>query len=250
MSYIWTFFVVFLAYIVFEFIVKVVDQNRKFELYEISLKNELNGLKKENEDLRKDIDFLLKRQRTFHEDVEKIKGEANRRESEIDDIVSFYKDNINDLIRQGKTVNRENENLQKEVNRLQLQQEIAKLKIDTLTDKSKANEDIFEEFKSGFKFFNEVLKTSLKEIESLVNQVTIMDDELGRLGEDIKSISAELYILQKEMGHIRHNAHQNDKKRYSGGRVILNAIRSGVNFIVNKLVDYIIGGISSVFILS
>ena len=52
------------------------------------------------------------------------------------------------------------------------------------------------------------------------------------------------------MGHIRHNAHQNDKKRYSGGRVILNAIRSGVNFIVNKLVDYIIGGISSVFILS
>lgn len=197
MSYIWTFFVVFLAYIVFEFIVKVVDQNRKFELYEISLKNELNGLKKENEDLRKDIDFLLQRQRTFHEDVEKIKGEANRRESEIDDIVSFYKDNINDLIRQGKTVNQENENLQKEVNRLQLQQEIAKLKIDTLTDKSKANEDIFEEFKSGLKFFNEVLKTSLKEIESLVNQVTIMDDELGRLGEDIKSISAELYILQK-----------------------------------------------------
>ena len=197
MSYIWTFFVVFLAYIVFEFIVKVVDQNRKFELYEISLKNELNGLKKENEDLRKDIDFLLQRQRTFHEDVEKIKGEANRREYEIDDIVSLYKDNINDLIRQGKNVHQENENLQKEVNRLQLQQEIAKLKIDTLTDKSKANEDIFEEIKSGLKFFNEVLKTTLKEIEGLVNQVTIMDDELGRLGEDIKSIFAELYILQK-----------------------------------------------------
>lgn len=57
---------VFLAYIVFEFIVKVVDQNRKFELYEISLKNELNGLKKENGDLRKDIDFLLQRQRSGH----------------------------------------------------------------------------------------------------------------------------------------------------------------------------------------
>ena len=59
-----------------------------------------------------------------------------------------------------------------------------------------------------------------------------------------------IHSLIAEMGHIRHNAHQNDKKRYSGGRVILNAIRSGVNFIVNKLVDYIIGGISSVFILS
>ena len=50
-----------------------------------------------------------------------------------------------------------------------------------------------------------------------------------------------------EMDHKRHNSHQKDEKRYSGGHIILDGIKSVINFIVKKAADFVIGGFFSVF---
>ena len=50
-----------------------------------------------------------------------------------------------------------------------------------------------------------------------------------------------------EMGHSRHNDHQKDVKRYSGGQIILDGIKSALNFIVKKIGNFVFGGIFSVF---
>ena len=50
-----------------------------------------------------------------------------------------------------------------------------------------------------------------------------------------------------EMDHKRHNGHQNNVKRYSGGHKILDVIKSAINFIVKKVADFVFDGIFSVF---
>ena len=49
-----------------------------------------------------------------------------------------------------------------------------------------------------------------------------------------------------EMDRKRHNDHQKDEKRYSGGHIILDGIKSAFNFIVQKAADFMFGGIFSV----
>ena len=49
------------------------------------------------------------------------------------------------------------------------------------------------------------------------------------------------------MGHKRHNGHQKDVKRYSGGHKILDRIKVAANFIVKKAADFVLSGIFSVF---
>ena len=67
------FFVVLMAYIVFDLIVKLADQTRKFELYEKALKSEIIELKEKIEKLHKDMDMLLQGHHESLADIEEIK---------------------------------------------------------------------------------------------------------------------------------------------------------------------------------
>ena len=102
---------------------------------------------------------------------------------------------MNDLMRQGKADKEENENLRKELDRLQLQQEIAKIKMDDFSDFSKTN-DTLKDMKEGFLFFKDELRDTLKEIQRLLNQVTKMDEEIRKLGEKYEAVSDQLERLQ------------------------------------------------------
>ena len=59
-------------------------------------------------------------------------------------------------------VKEENENLRKEVVRLQLHQEIAKIKMEALSDHSKRNEDTLKDIENRFSCFKD---KALKEIQ-------------------------------------------------------------------------------------
>ena len=48
-----------MAYIVFDLIVKLADQTRKFELYDKALKSEIIGLNEKIENWHNDMDMLL-----------------------------------------------------------------------------------------------------------------------------------------------------------------------------------------------
>ena len=131
-----------------------------------------SGLKEEIENLHKDMDLLLQSQRE-------------------------QENNMNDLMRQGKAVKEENENLRKELDRLQLQQEIATIKMDAFSDYSKTNDDTLKDMKKGFLFFkDDLLGDTLKEIQRLLNQVTNMDEEIRKLGENYEAVSDQLERLQ------------------------------------------------------
>ena len=131
-----------------------------------------SGLKEEIVNLHKNMDLLLKSQRE-------------------------QENNMNDLKRQGKAVKEENENLRKELDRLQLQQEIAKIKMDAFSDYSKTNDDTLKGMKKGLLFFkDDLLRDTLKEIHSLLNQVTKMDEEIRKLGEKYEAVSDQLERLQ------------------------------------------------------
>ena len=137
--------------------------------FDLSVKS---GLKEEIENLHNDMDLLLQSQRK-------------------------QENNMNDLMRQGKAIIEENENLRKELDRLQLQQEIAKIKMDAFSDYSKTNDDTLKGMKKGLLFFkDDLLRDTLKEIHSLLNQVTKMDEEIRKLGEKYEAVSDQLERLQ------------------------------------------------------
>ena len=76
------FFVVLMAYIVFDLIVKLADQTRKFELYDKALKSEIIGLNEKIENWHNDMDMLLQ---SHHEsralaDMKEIKKIGCRKE--------------------------------------------------------------------------------------------------------------------------------------------------------------------------
>ena len=271
------FFVVLMAYIVFDLIVKLIDQTRKFELYEKALKSEIIELNEKIENLHNDMDMLLQGHHESLADMEEIKkvaaerkkiviktastvtllthsvaeheydlnvvlrqGKAVKEENEnlrkdldrlqlrhenakikMDAFSEYSKTNddtlkdlhndmdfllqsqreqetrMNDLMRQGKAVKEENENLRKELDRLQLQQENAKIKMDDFSDYSKTNDDALKNMKEGFLFFkDELFGDTLKEIQRLLNQVTKMDEEIGKLGENYEDVSDKLERLQ------------------------------------------------------
>ena len=270
------FFVVLMAYIVFDLIVKLADQTRKFELYEKALKSEIIELNEKIENLHNDIDMLLQGHHESLADMKEIKkvaaerkkiviktastvtllthsvaeheydlnvvlrqGNAVKEENEnlrkdfdrlqlqqenamikMDAFSDYSKTNddtlkdlhndmdfllqsqreqetrMNDLMRQGKAVKEENENLRKELDRLQLQQENAKIKMDDFSDYSKTNDDTLKDMKEGFLFFKDELRDTLKEIQRLLNQVTKMDEEIGKLGENYEDVSDKLERLQ------------------------------------------------------
>ena len=62
-------------------------------------------------------------------------------------------------------VKEENENLRKEVVRLHLHQEIAKIKMEAFSDHSKRNEDTLKDIEKRFSCFKDKLKDALKEIQ-------------------------------------------------------------------------------------
>ena len=54
-----------------------------------------------------------------------------------------------------------------------------------------------KDIKEGFLFFkDELFRDTLKEIQRLLNQVTKMDEEIGKLGENYKAVSDQLKRLQ------------------------------------------------------
>ena len=67
------FFVVLMAYIVSDLIVKLVDQTRKFELYEKALKSEIIELNEKIENLHNGMDMLLQGHHESLADMEEIK---------------------------------------------------------------------------------------------------------------------------------------------------------------------------------
>ena len=166
-----------------------------------------NAVKEENENLRKDLDRLQLRQ-----EIAKLKMDAFSDYSKTNDdtLKDLHNDmdfllqsrreqenNMNDLMRQGKAIIEENENLRKELDRLQLQQEIAKIKMDAFSDYSKTNDDTLKDMKKGFLFFkDELFRDTLKEIQRLLNQVTKMDEEISKLGEKYEAVSDQLERLQ------------------------------------------------------
>ena len=79
---------------------------------------------------------------------------------------------LNVVLPQGNAVKEENENLSKDLDRLQLRQETAKIKMDDFSDYSKTNDDTLKDMKEGFLFFKDELRDILKEIQRLLNQVT------------------------------------------------------------------------------
>ena len=160
------------------------------------------AVKEENENLRKDLDRL----QLQHENA-KIKMDAFSEYSKTNDntLKDLHNDmdflrqsqreqqtRMNDLMRQGKADKEENENLRKELDRLQLQQENAKIKMDDFSDYSKTNDDTLKDMKEGFLFFKDELRDTLKEIQRLLNQVTKMDEEIGKLGENYEAVSDQL----------------------------------------------------------
>nr|XP_022338915.1 uncharacterized protein LOC111134302 isoform X1 [Crassostrea virginica] len=188
--------------------------------FDLSVKSRL---KEEIENLHNNMDLLLQSQRE-------------------------QENNMKYLMRLGKDVEEEHENLRKMLDRLQLQQKNAKIKMDAFSDYSKTNDDTLKNMKEGFLFFkDELFGDILKEIQRLLNQVTKMDEEIGKLGNNYEAVSDQLERLQNEMGHRRHNDHQKDVKRYSGGQIILDGIKSALNFIVKKIGNFVFGGIFSVF---
>ena len=102
---------------------------------------------------------------------------------------------LNVVLPQGNAVKEENENLSKDLDRLQLRQEIAKIKMDDFSDYSKTNDDTLKDMKEGFLFFKDELRDTLKEIQRLLNQVTKMDEEIGKLGENYEDVSDKLERL-------------------------------------------------------
>ena len=75
-----TFFVVLMAYIVFDLIVKLTDQTRKFELYEKALKSEIIELNEKIEILHNDMDMLLQGHHESLADMKEIKKSGGRKE--------------------------------------------------------------------------------------------------------------------------------------------------------------------------
>ena len=69
-----------MAYIVFDLIVKLADQTRKFELYEKALKSEIIELNEKIENLHNDMDMLLQGHHESLADMEEIKKSGYRKE--------------------------------------------------------------------------------------------------------------------------------------------------------------------------
>ena len=137
--------------------------------FDLSVKSRL---KEEIENLHNNMDLLLQSQRE-------------------------QENNMKYLMRLGKDVEEEHENLRKKLDRLQLQQKNAKIKMDAFSDYSKTNDDTLKNMKEGFLFFkDELFGDILKEIQRLLNQVTKMDEEIGKLGNNYEAVSNQLERLQ------------------------------------------------------
>ena len=69
--------------------------------------------------------------------------------------------------------------------------------MDLLLQSQREQENNMKDMKKGFLFFkDELLGDTLKEIHRLLNQVTKMDEEIGKLGENYKAVSDQLKRLQ------------------------------------------------------
>ena len=211
-----------MAYIAFDFIVKsglkeeIENLHKNMDLLLQSQREQENNMNdlmrqgkavKEENDLRKELDRLQLQQEIAKSKMDAFSEYSKTNDDTLKDLHNDMdlllksqreqENNMNDLKRQGKAVKEENEHLRKELDRLQLQQEIAKIKMDAFSDYSKTNDDTLKDMKKGFLFFkDDIFRDTLKEIQRLLNQVTKMDEEISKLGENYKAVSDQLKRLQ------------------------------------------------------
>lgn len=85
----------------------------------------------------------------------------------------LHEQNFNELQSQGKILKNENEALRLEINRLQHQQELSKVKIKSLNTDLKNRDDFLKDIDKGSRLFHEELKNTVKQMDKFVEHVKI-----------------------------------------------------------------------------
>ena len=189
------FFVVLMAYIAFD----LIDKTRKYEVYEKALNTEIKGLNEKIENLHNDMGLLLQSKRELLADMEKIKEEAEERKKIVINMASTvaqYENNLKDLMHRGKTVKEENENLRKELDSLQLEQEIAKIKIDAFSDYSKTNDDALKDLHNDMDLVLQSHQEQENNMNDLMRQGNAVKEENEKLRKEVDRLQLQLEISE------------------------------------------------------
>lgn len=89
----------------------------------------------------------------------------------------------------------ENEALRLEINRLQHQQELSKVKIESLNTNLKNRDDFLKDIDKGSRLFHEELKNTVKQMDKFVEHVKNMDKQIENMSKEFKFVYRELNIL-------------------------------------------------------
>lgn len=166
---------------------------------------------------------------------------------EFNNRFKLHEHNFNELQSQGTILKNENEVLRLEINRLQHQLELYKVKIGILNTDIRNRDDFLKDIDKGARLFHEELKNTVKQMDKLVEHVATMDKQIEDMSREFKFVHSEINILHRATNLNRD--HRGMRSDYMGGSVVLNTIKSGVNFIITKLVEYIAVGLTSVLLL-
>lgn len=107
----------------------------------------------------------------------------------------LHEQNFNEIQSQGKILKNENEALRLEINRLQHQQELSKVKLESLNTDLKNRDDFLKDIDKGSRLFHEELKNTVKQMDKFVEHVKNMDKQIENMSKEFKFVYRELNIL-------------------------------------------------------
>lgn len=114
---------------------------------------------------------------------------------EFNNRFKLHEHNFNELQSQGNILKNENEVLRLEINRLQHQLELNKVKTGILNTELKSRDDFLKDIDKGARLFHEELKNTVKQMDKFVEQVKIMDKQIEDMSREFKFVYRELNIL-------------------------------------------------------
>lgn len=114
---------------------------------------------------------------------------------EFNNRFKLHEHNFNELQSQGNILKNENEVLRLEINRLQHQLELNKVKTGILNTDLKSRDDFLKDIDKAARLFHEELKNTVKQMDKFVEQMKIMDKQIEDMSREFKFVYRELNIL-------------------------------------------------------